>query len=274
MIGSSLLRALQNSNFEINSPSRKELDLMSQSTCGINEGGVNNIISAFEPDLIINLAGIVRQKIGNLASKQEALIVNSVFPVYLDQIAGKLNIDVISIATDCVFSGAKGGYVENSPKDGSDFYAATKIMCEELTPNTSWLRTSVVGKGKNKGVSLLEWFLSQPNMGEIDGYDNHIWNGVTANSLAKVIVGAIEVGQTWNGVQHFLPLGKLTKFELLSLFKIRFGRDDLIIRKIQDKYNVDRSLATLNPQLNNSLWSLGGFQTIPTIIDLVEGHCD
>ena len=46
------------------------------------------------------------------------------------------------------------------------------------------LRCSIIGPEKRKdGFGLLEWFLSQDT--NVDGYTNHIWNGITTLEWAK-----------------------------------------------------------------------------------------
>src|SRR5256885_672863 len=68
---------------------------------------VESAIANFAPDVVINCIGVVKQA---AAAKDPAntLLVNSVFPHQLRQIADALGIRLISISTDCVFTGRRG----------------------------------------------------------------------------------------------------------------------------------------------------------------------
>src|SRR5690606_27782525 len=93
---------------------------------------------------------------------------------------------LIHISTDCVFSGKKGDYIETDQKDGSSVYAQSKSLGEITGDNILTIRTSIIGPElKNNGIGLFHWFMSQ--QGQIQGYSNVFWNGVTTLELAKVI---------------------------------------------------------------------------------------
>ena len=57
--------------------------------------------------------------------------------------------------------------------------------------NATIIRTSIIGHEINHKKSLLEWIISNKNK-EINGYRNHLWNGVTCLTLAKIIKNMID----------------------------------------------------------------------------------
>src|SRR5262245_19312062 len=69
-------------------------------------------------DFIVNAIGITKPFIhdDNPLEISRALQVNSQFPDWL----GRLEVPSLQIATDCVYSGASGGYIEQSPHDALD----------------------------------------------------------------------------------------------------------------------------------------------------------
>ena len=48
------------------------------------------------------------------------------------------------------------------------------------------IRISIIGEEVNNKRSLLEWVKSNSGK-EINGYENHYWNGVTCLQLAKIV---------------------------------------------------------------------------------------
>ena len=63
-------------------------------------------------DIIINCAGTIKTRVDELGDLN-AILVNSVFPRVLANVAQSHNIQVIHPTTDCVYSGLKGNYSEN-----------------------------------------------------------------------------------------------------------------------------------------------------------------
>lgn len=66
-------------------------------------------------DFIVNAIGIIKSYIedGVPSDAMRALRVNSLVPHELARIAEPRGINVIQIATDCVYSGSRGSYIRN-----------------------------------------------------------------------------------------------------------------------------------------------------------------
>ena len=81
-------------------------------------------------DLVINAIGITKPLIhdDNAAEVERALLINSLLPHQIARQAQKGGARVIQIATDCVYSGSKGGYLESDPQDALDAYGKTKSL--------------------------------------------------------------------------------------------------------------------------------------------------
>jgi hypothetical protein len=104
----------------------------------------------------------------------------------------------------------------------------------------------------------------------LDGYTNHIWNGVTASAFGQIIAGIV-AGQAFTaGLQHLVPADTVTKHQLVQLIAQRIGRTDLTFRAIEPAHAVNRTLATNNAALNRKLWANAGYSSVPTISQQVQ----
>ena len=122
----------------------------------------------------------------------EAIKVNSLFPIQLSKIIKLKKNKIYQIATDCVYSGEKGNYVEMSKHDALDVYGKTKSLGEVNKKNFFNIRVSIIGKEINTKNSLVEWFLSNKKKEKIFGFTNHLWNGVTTSVFAEVLFTIID----------------------------------------------------------------------------------
>ena len=180
-----------------------------------DESALVDAISGIRPKFIINCIGILIN--GSNEDPENAIFLNSYMPHMLARIAEKINAKLIHISTDCVFSGDKREpYRESDARDGRGIYAKTKILGEIINDRHLTLRTSVVGPElKKNGEELFHWFMSQK--GEISGYTNAIWSGVTTLELAKAVKWSMDHRVT--GLYHVTNNAIISKFELLHLFK-------------------------------------------------------
>jgi len=109
---------------------------------------------------IINCIGVIKPYIDEKNKKSKnALLVNSIFPHNLNE-ANKFhkNAKIYQIATDCVFSGSKGNYLENSEHDALDIYGKTKSLGEVSDKSFFNIRCSIIGNEIGNYKSLVEWF--------------------------------------------------------------------------------------------------------------------
>jgi dTDP-4-dehydrorhamnose reductase len=204
--------------------------------------------------VIVNCIGLIKPKISH---PFDAIVVNAHFPHMLPE-------GSIQIATDCVYSGKKGNYVETDPHDALDVYGKTKSLGE--APHIKNLRCSIIGPEIKNHVSLLDWFLSQD---EANGFTNHLWNGITTYHFSKIVQGIIRDGIELPNVQHIVPADKVTKAELLRLIAKAYKKD-IPVTEVEANEAIDRTLSTLNPELNERIWKSAGYDTPPTIAQMID----
>lgn len=200
-----------------------------------NVYAVENIIKKHKPDVVINCIGILNSDAE--AHHALATMLNSFLPNYLDALSLKYSFRFIHITTDCVFSGEKGDYTEDSISDATSFYGRSKALGEVNNNNTLTLRTSIVGPDINPhGIGLFQWFSQQT--GEVSGYNEVYWTGVTTIELAKVMEQGIKNQVV--GLNHVVNNQKISKYELLELFE-KYFKFDLTLKK-DNSYKSDKSL--------------------------------
>jgi len=236
-----------------------------------NISDLSKILSSHKIDRIINCIGVIKPRIKdqNNATILDAILMNSIFPLELAEIAESKKIKVIQIATDCVYSGAKGNYVETDFHDALDIYGKTKSLGEVKSNYFLNLRTSIIGREMNRVSSLLEWFVTQNNS-EIQGFTNHFWNGVSTYHFARICAAIFRSKNDFYGTQHLVPVDSVSKAQLLEIFKIVYERTDITIIKSVNSSSINRTLATENLERNNLLWSLAGYKGAPSVAQIVK----
>jgi dTDP-4-dehydrorhamnose reductase len=185
---------------------------------------VEELIERIKPNITINCTGILNHHATN--NPLLAFQVNSLLPQQLVKLTDRQQGKVIQISTDCVFSGKKGDYIEEDLPDGSSVYSQTKQLGEIISDKHLTIRTSIIGPElKENGIGLFLWFMKQK--GEIKGYKNALWNGVTTLELAKAIEQMIN--HNVSGLYHLGSEAKISKYALLKLIQDVFEKDDVEI---------------------------------------------
>lgn len=205
-------------------------------------------------DWVINCIGVIKPYCDDV---QRAITVNALFPHLLPA-------NTIQIATDCVYSGKKGGYVESDPHDALDVYGKTKSLGE--ASHIKNLRCSIIGPELKNHISLLDWFLQQK---QANGFTNHLWNGITTYHFVKITEGVIREGIELPHLLHIVPADKVTKAELLRLIG-KYFKHEIPITEMEAPEAVDRTLATNKPDMNRALWKAAGYKKPPTIEQMIR----
>ena len=223
-------------------------------------------------DWAINCIGIIPPHIRDheSATVVRALQVNGLFPHFVAEAAARTRTRVLQIATDCVWDGADGSYVESNPHNALNVYGKTKSLGEVMKPGFYNLRCSIIGREDYNHLSLLEWFLGQEANATVKGFRNHLWNGVTSLHFAKVCHGIIASGMDLPHVQHLVPADHPSKEDLLRLFARYMGRKDITIEAHDTAVPVNRTIATSDTELNRRLWHGAGYDAPPDVATMVR----
>jgi dTDP-4-dehydrorhamnose reductase/intein/homing endonuclease len=162
-------------------------------------------------------------------------------------------------AHNCVFSGKEGKYTEESQHDALDDYGKSKSLGEHCQKFGMLIRTSIIGEEIHKNASLIEWIKSQKGK-EINGFTNHLWNGITTKQYAKICSQIIDENLYEKGLFHVFS-DVVNKLELASFVNEKFDLG-ITIKPFETENPCDRTMSTVK-DLNSKL-------TIPTIKEQIE----
>lgn len=221
---------------------------------------------------VVNCIGIIKPYIhdDNPDETVRAVKINSLFPHYLARAAETTGSMVIQIATDCVYSGQKGAYVESDKHDALDVYGKSKSLGEAYSPHMMHLRDSIIGPELTGHASLLDWFLGQARGASVSGYTNHRWNGVTTLQFAKICGAIIKNNMQLGHMQHIAAADTPSKYEMLLCFAKEFERSDITVNPGEASHVIDRTLSTENSRVHAQLWKAARYDHIPTVAEMVH----
>lgn len=201
------------------------------------------LIKNTNADVIINCIGLLNKTAED--NPDQAILMNSYLPHFLEAQTKNTKTKVIHISTDCVFSGKEGSYTEKSFKNGKGFYAQSKALGELENTKDLTFRTSIIGPELNsQGIGLFHWFINQGD--SINGYTKAFWTGVTTIELLNAIKVAIK--QNLAGLYHLVNDEKISKFGLVSIFNEVFNCKKIIVP--YNDYLVDKSLVNCRNDFN------------------------
>tara|TARA_Y100000593_G_scaffold95031_1_gene198565 strand:+ start:15815 stop:16666 length:852 start_codon:yes stop_codon:yes gene_type:complete len=194
-----------------------------------------------KPDYIINCIGIIKPYIND--NLFNTVFINTTLPHVLSTAAKEFNYKLIHITTDCVFDGSKGRYTEDDLHTELDLYGRSKSLGE---PNDCLvLRTSIIGPEIHKNASLISWAQSQKDQ-EVNGYINHIWNGITTKEYGRLCKKIIEENLYRIGKYHvFSPGDPFQKITLLNMISDKYNLN-LKISPHEAPISCDRSLNSVH----------------------------
>lgn len=196
--------------YQVENINREQLD--ASSAYATHDYGALQFLPLKKNDIVINCIGMIKPQVDKYGI-ESAIRVNSMFPRTLSNACKLREATLIHITTDCVFSGKDGPYHEESPHDANDVYGKTKSLGEP--ENCMVIRTSIVGEEKTNKRSLVEWVKSNAGK-KVNGYINHLWNGVTCLQLAKSIEDIMIRDVSWLGVRHVFTPQSMTKYYLVD----------------------------------------------------------
>jgi dTDP-4-dehydrorhamnose reductase len=202
-----------------------------------NKAALTNVLNDLRPNVIINAAGVIKQ-VPDAADMATLIEINSLLPHRLAEIGTQIGARVITIGTDCVFSGQKGNYSETDVPDATDFYGRSKLLGELNAEHCLTLRTSIIGRELDTKHSLVEWFLA--NRGTtVTGFSRAIYSGMPTVVFATVIKDLLESPLDISGIYH-VASSHISKYDLLQLINSYFKAGVEI--EPTDEPTIDRSL--------------------------------
>lgn len=244
MLGHAVFQVLGGTpDLEVFGASRSPVDLGEESRprlrAGVDVLQPDDLHRAFQwsrPDLVVNAVGVVKQ-LETAADPLVTVPINTLLPHRLNALCGLAGARLVHVSTDCVFTGAKGGYTEDDVPDALDLYGVSKRLGEVGGPHALTLRTSIIGRELRTRHALVDWFLHAPQT--VSGYRRAVFSGLTTVELAKVVRDVVIPRPELTGVRH-LSVDPINKFDLLTLINQTYGAGRTI--NPDDTLVIDRSL--------------------------------
>jgi dTDP-4-dehydrorhamnose reductase len=247
MLGNAMFRKLsERADIEVFGTARSEsakrffpTDLANKIITGAdveNQDCLSRIFSNVRPNIVINCIGLIKH-LSDADDLLQALPLNAMLPHRLARLCDLAGARLVHISTDCVFSGAKGGYIESDFADATDLYGRSKLLGEVSYPHTITLRTSIIGHELSSNHGLLCWFLAQNS--QIRGYTNAIFSGIPTVELANIVSDFILPRPDLCGLYH-VAAAPISKYDLLKLIANVYDKKLEIIQ--DSEVVIDRSL--------------------------------
>lgn len=196
------------------------------------------LLDRVRPDLVVNAAGIVKQR---AAAKDPipSILVNSVWPHLLAEACAAHGARMVHVSTDCVFSGARGGYVETDPPDDFELYGRSKLLGEiAARDHVVTLRTSIIGWQLGEPTGLVGWFAAHHGE-QLKGFRKAIFSGLTTRALTEVVRDVVLPDSTLAGLWH-VSAEPIDKYTLLADLA-RYLNWEVDLKPV-DEPVIDRSL--------------------------------
>ena len=225
MAGHIISLYLEHHGFDVFRISRSETNSDKSSKIDVsNTDELMTCIDEIKADVVVNCVGLLQKSCEERPDL--AVLINSYLPHCLENHYRGTETKIIHLSTDCVFSGKKGSYTEEDLPDGRTFYDRSKALGEINNKKDLTFRMSIIGPDIDaSGTGLLNWFMKQT--GQVNGFTNALWNGITTLELAEAIEAA--VNENISGVYHLVPKEYISKHDLLILFKKIFEKNDVDI---------------------------------------------
>ena len=219
MIGHKIAQSIQN-NYELIGTSRKDIK---NQDIGLNQGKIvkydflkhnlESLLKNVSPSVIINCVGITPRRGINESIKNFELL-NSKLPHFIDNWTKLNKSKLIHFSTDCVYSGDKGNYYEDSDTDAKDTYGITKAKGEINNNHSLTLRSSMIGRELFNFTELFEWLYSMREK-SVEGYSQVIYSGITTVRMGKIINKILKNNLTLSGILN-ISSTPISKHELLQ----------------------------------------------------------
>lgn len=207
----------------------------------LGQGGLaalEALVHRLRPAVIVNTAGAIKQR--DLASAvAETWYLNGLLPHAVALLASGVGARLITVSTDCVFDGSRGGYTERDAPDVEDLYGRSKAVGEVGYGAHLTLRTSIVGFELQGHLGLFSWLFSQRLGSELRGYRLARYSGVTTGYLSRVIIAQIMAPVPLRGLWQ-VAAEPISKLNLLRQVTEKFTLGHTFAP--DDRVRIDRTL--------------------------------
>lgn len=195
---------------------------------------VYHLIADFKPHAILNAAAYTNVDRAEI-EKELCWAINVVGVENLASAAKEVGAGIFHVSTDYVFSGDDGPYTEADEPAPRGFYARSKLAAEWVleafgVPAFVARTSTLFGLGENIRPNFVTWLIAALRNGKlVTIVDDQVSNPTLADSLAHVLVTAVEKGAT--GVYHVTGSEALDRHSFALRIAEIFGLNTEHIRR-------------------------------------------
>lgn len=236
MAGHMIEKYFISKRFDITTAARNnadiKLDLFDQNTVKSLIDKIHNF------DFVINCIGLLVKD--SIENPDQAILINSWWPKYLESTLSHSETKLIHLSTDCVFNGKRGYYIETDNHNETNMYGRSKSLGEVDNNKDVTFRMSIIGPELRNGSGLFNFVQSNKNK-NIQGWTNVYWNGMTTLQLAKCLEDYI-LDPSHTGIYHLVNNDvSIDKFNLISKINSVFNFQANISQGLSSK-NINKIL--------------------------------
>ena len=203
---------------------------------------LESVISKVAPDIVINTAAITNVEYCEL-NPEEAYASNVHFASKVATVCNNLDIALVHISTDHLFSGSDAYYTEEQNLTPVNVYARTKALAEEKVINecnkSTIIRTNFFGIGTSYRLSFSDLIINQLSNGySFMGFQDVFFTPVLASDLAECAHQLIE--NNHYGVYNISSNKRISKYEFALSVARLFGFSESLVKpcKINERTNL------------------------------------
>ncbi|HEX9007104.1 MAG TPA: NAD(P)-dependent oxidoreductase, partial [Bacteroidota bacterium] len=197
---------------------------------------VKQLVSSFEPDVIINCAAMTNVDACE-KEREQAWKVNVGSVEHLIEAARRADTRIVHISSDYIFDGKSGPYGEDARPEPLSYYGKTKLASENAL-RTSGLphfiaRTMILyGFAPGAKANFALWLLqSLENGTQVRIVDDQWGNPTLADDLAYGIMRGVELGKT--GIYNIAGREICTRYDFAIRLAKTFGLDPALIAPVK-----------------------------------------
>ncbi len=199
----------------------------------LNKLQLKEIVSAIQPDVIINLASLTNVDY----CEQKPLLAREINIAGVQNICDAFTGKIIQLSTDFVFDGKNGPYHEDDPISPISVYGKTKSDAEKLlldeNPNHLVIRGNVLySENYNYKSNFLGWIVNSLNNGiKIKVVNDQFNNPTWTNSMADII--ELCASNDIAGILHWADADYLSRYEFSKKIANRLGLEISLIKEVK-----------------------------------------
>ncbi len=213
------------------------------------------MVRTIRPDVILHAAAVSGHQTC-ADDPDQAVAVNVEASRAIGAAAAETGAHVISISTDAVFSGARGGDAETDDPEPLSYYGETKLAGEhavrENGASVLVARTNFFGWSSSGTRSVLELFVNQLRSGElVKGYPDFVVTSIYVQSRVETLWQLTASGT--QGTVHVASSDAVSKHDIGITVARVFGHDETLIIPLRSDLDGHATSLSRDISLNTGL---------------------